>query len=277
MKGLKRILRRDQEGSRRTQGQAVADSPQSDPPRATEDATASETGGLVSEKDLEETFPVGIHSWVEPSEPVIDICFVHGLSGNYKSTWTHPSTDTPWPKTLIEEEFPDLRARIVSYGYDAYCVRRHGVVSTNRLEDHAVNFMHAINNDRDKHGTRESPLIVIAHSLGGLVTKLAILKSRDSPEPEERNLYKHLEGILFMGTPHKGAWTASLAKAPLHILGIVKSTNASLLRVLQVGDSQLLEVHSSFMQLRRRLENTAQEASDRKEIRIKCFREELPT
>lgn len=81
----------------------------------------------------------------ECPDATVDICFVHGLTGNRNSTWTAHGQSTPWPKTLLPPEFS--RARILTYGYDAYIVRK-SVAGSNCLIDHATNFLNDLTTDR---------------------------------------------------------------------------------------------------------------------------------
>ncbi|KAM4066692.1 SesB [Hirsutella rhossiliensis] len=155
----------------------------------------------------------------------MDICFVHGLTG-----------------TLLP---PKLRkARILTYGYDAYVVHK-SVASTNGL-------------------------IFVAHSLGGLVCKDAILLSRNNPEPHLRGIFDCIEGIVFMGTPHRGSWMADWAKIPASALGILKSTNKSLLKILETDDNYLQSAQDRFWSLIREQQRAG------RDLEITCFFEELP-
>lgn len=148
------------------------------------------------------SFPDGVKVLYDCSEATIDICFVHGLTGNRDSTWTAHGQSTPWPKTLLP---PNLsKARILTYGYDAYIVRK-SVTSSNRLIDHATNLLNDLTTDRACCNASSRPLIFIAHSLGGLVYKEAALLSRNNPDAHLRGIFDHTKGIIFMGTPHKGS------------------------------------------------------------------------
>jgi pimeloyl-ACP methyl ester carboxylesterase len=145
---------------------------------------------------------------------------------------------------------------------------RKETAGSNRLIDHATNLLHDLTRERAEWSSR--PLIFVAHSLGGLVCKMAILRSRNNPEVHLRGIFESTKGIIFMGTPHKGAWMADWAKIPVHALGLVKSTNKSLLDILQ-SDNQLLEsLQVEFSGMIREREK------DGKSIEVTCFFEELP-
>lgn len=82
------------------------------------------------------SFPDGVEVLHECPDATVDICFVHGLTGNRDSTWIAHGQSTPWPKTLLPLEFD--RARILTYGYDAYIVRKFAAWSINPPEEGAV-------------------------------------------------------------------------------------------------------------------------------------------
>jgi protein SERAC1 len=132
-------------------------------------------------------------------------CTVHGLTGNRDSTWTADGQKRPWTATLLPPKLSN--ARILTYGYDAY-VLRNSVASSNRLIDHATDLLNDLTTDRAYCNASYRPLIFITHSLGGLVSKEAILLSRNNPEAHLRAIFDCTKGIIFMGTPHKGSCTA---------------------------------------------------------------------
>ncbi|KAK8143516.1 hypothetical protein G3M48_007138 [Beauveria asiatica] len=213
------------------------------------------------------TFPDGVQVLHDCPDAGVDICFVHGLTGDRETTWTAQGQHIPWPGVLLPSELP--RARILTYGYDAYVVRR-SVASTNRLMDHATSLLNDLTADRAGRNASARPLIFVAHSLGGLVCKEAILLSRNNPGPHLRSIFDHVVGIIFMGTPHKGSWMANWAKIPASALGLVKSTNKSLLKILEADDQFLQSIQSRFWSMVRELREGG------RPFEVTCFFEGLP-
>ena len=121
-----------------------------------------------SPEKREKSFPVGIKELHKPKSAVVDLVFIHGLTGHRENTWTAKgSTSGPWPAVLLSEKIPN--ARILTFGYDALVVDWRGVVSNNRLGNHARNLAATLATHRENDETSDRPIIFIAHSLGGLV------------------------------------------------------------------------------------------------------------
>ncbi|KAK3353670.1 hypothetical protein B0T25DRAFT_219397 [Lasiosphaeria hispida] len=148
------------------------------------------------------SFPDGVKVLHDCPNATVDICFIHSLTGNRETTWTADGRDTPWPTTLLPPKLSS--ARILTYGYDAYVVQK-SAASTSRLIDHAANFLNDLTGDRRLNKALSRPLVFAAHSLGGLVCKQVILLSRNNPEYHLRDMFDCFKGIVFMGTPHRGA------------------------------------------------------------------------
>ena len=62
------------------------------------------------------------------------IVFVHGLTGNRETTWTHKQTQSFWPQTLLVRDLP--KARILTFGYDADIIGTLTPAGSNTLRDH---------------------------------------------------------------------------------------------------------------------------------------------
>lgn len=147
---------------------------------------------------------------------------------------------------------------------------RNPVASSNRLIDHATNLLADLTSDRAIHKATHRPLIFIAHSVGGIVCKEAVLQSRNNPEVHLRSVFNSLEGIIFMGTPHKGSWMAEWATIPASALGLVRSSNKSLLDIWDTNDQFLESIQLMFVAMLRELWESG------RNLQVTCFVEELP-
>jgi hypothetical protein len=47
------------------------------------------------------SFPDGVKVLRDSNDAIVDICFVHGWTGDRESTWTAHGQSTPWPKSLL--------------------------------------------------------------------------------------------------------------------------------------------------------------------------------
>lgn len=213
------------------------------------------------------SFPDGVKALHDCPDATVDICFIHGLTGDRESTWTADGQSAPWPKTLLPPKLE--KARILTYGYDAYIVRK-GVASSNRLIDYATNLLNDLTTDRVCCNALSRPIIFIAYSLGGLVCKQAVLLVRNNLETHLRGIFDCTKGIVFMGTPYRGAWMADWAKIPASALGLVKSINKSLLEMLRTDNQALELIQVSFWSMIRERQMANQPPE------VTCFFEELP-
>jgi protein SERAC1 len=106
--------------------------------------------------------------------------------------------------------------------------------------------------------------------MGGIVTKKALLQSRDSNQADITAIAANTRGIIFMGTPHYGSKYADVAACLLKIIKLVHSENSTFVDVLKVEGAVLQELDHSFHQLltKRLTAGTA--------IEVRCFFETLP-
>ncbi|KAJ9653414.1 hypothetical protein H2198_007412 [Neophaeococcomyces mojaviensis] len=207
---------------------------------------------------------ISVHGLTEvfsPSNPQVDVVFVHGLNGHPYNTWT-ADNGVFWPRDLLPQQLGDLRCRILTYGYDANVSAFTDGVGKDHIHHHAENLAARLVANRSVCASRttqgktnlsqmnnafERPIIFVVHSLGGLVTKQCLIYSRsiDHPSTEHlRSIYVSTYGILFMGTPHNGSDLAkwgtllqSIASAALprkffdsssHLVEALKTNNETL-------------------------------------------------
>ncbi|KAK5630106.1 hypothetical protein RRF57_005821 [Xylaria bambusicola] len=217
------------------------------------------------------SFPDGVKVWYECDDAVIDVCFIHGLSGNRDSTWTANGQPGPWPKLFLPDRLP--KARLLTFGYDAYIIRNGATraVGINSLADHARGLLHDLTNARASPNESSRGIIFVAHSLGGLVCKSAILLSRNNPENYLQDIFDRTLGFIFLGTPHQGAWMAHLGNIAVHTLGVFASTNTKLLEILKPQNDALIEIERAFRSMVRELREGG------RRLELMCFYEELKT
>jgi len=101
-------------------------------------ANTDGTEGVVEDMEvdkIDENDNYGIKILHNPSSAVVDIIFIHGLTGNAYSTWLHKSTHIHWPRDLTKDDIPD--ARVMTFGYDADVARLWGQVAQDGISGYA--------------------------------------------------------------------------------------------------------------------------------------------
>lgn len=176
-------------------------------------------------------YPIG----TQPKEHLIDVVFVHGLGGNYQTTWMlEQDRARSWPIWLAED-LPEARVWCAQYP-----AAPSGWVGRN-LRTLAASTSLLDRMDLNRLG--EKPIVFVCHSLGGLVTKQLLRTAFDlTATPEWRRIARATKGVVFLGTPHTGAGLANLianfAKALWLVGSLLRVTD--LLTELQ-RNSDLLE------------------------------------
>ncbi|KAI5838888.1 hypothetical protein DFP73DRAFT_563574 [Morchella snyderi] len=165
----------------------------------------------------------------DPKDPVIDIIAVTGLAGHAFGSWRSRVSSEMWLRDLLPKDMEDngYRARIFTYGYDT---KLNGSHSHAGVDHYSKQFLEAVKGARSRNPTR--PLILIGHSLGGLVIKEAMIESFGGSS-EIENTLRSCAGMLLFSVPHKG-----LAESGL-ICMVHSQPNENLVRDL-CGNSQFL-------------------------------------
>jgi hypothetical protein len=106
-----------------------------------------------------------------------------------------------WPQAWLPFD-PDFRnVRIHSYGYNSdWADRREDSMSIN---DFGVALIEDVHNCPTIRRDQDTRIVFIAHSMGGLVVKKAVITSKINPM--FRELGERIHALYFFGTPHRGA------------------------------------------------------------------------
>jgi pimeloyl-ACP methyl ester carboxylesterase len=162
------------------------------------------------------------------------VVFFHGLGGDAKRTWrASPDDSSFWPAWLAQ----DIEGlSVYSLGYEAPVSRWRG--SAMSLFDRGVGVLLRLLNEP---GLEQGPLVLIGHSLGGLVIKqllrtAEIYKHKDAPK-----FLSRVGSIVFLATPHTGAGLANLGDR-LRIFVRPSAATASLVR----NDPYLRDLNSWY-------------------------------
>ena len=108
-----------------------------------------------------------------------------------------------WPRDLLPSAAP--AARILTYGYEQNLDHPLGrTTSQSTIYDLGWDFLMSLAAQRHAHPDR--PLCFIAHSLGGIVAKETLRRSRacDIYRKDLHRIYLSTVGVIFFGTPHGG-------------------------------------------------------------------------
>ena len=150
------------------------------------------------------------------SDHLADVVFLHGLGGDAFKTWRHGNDQsTSWPHWLAEE-FPDVGIWLLGYAASP-TKRARGIrklISGDRDAGHAMPLPDRAREVVDlmvQNQLGNRPLLLIGHSLGGLLAKQILRRASDDTRDDHHCIFTNTKAVLFLGTPHQGASLASMA------------------------------------------------------------------
>ncbi|MCJ1387490.1 hypothetical protein MMC18_000333 [Xylographa bjoerkii] len=218
---------------------------------------------------------LGITPLADHGDPQFDYYFLHGLGGHAFETFAAPikknkhAEQKMWARDLLPERFKKagLHGRFSTLGYNANVASGAGSTT---IDSAATDLLHQLALDRPEDCQR--PIFFVAHSLGGLVVSKAMILALDDDNDhltvtDRLRLQGLVKGIIFMGTPFWGSFTATAISPFVSALDRVNPfpLNAGLVRNLRANSRDLALLVEHFSQVR--LHN---------EIDIKVFYESMP-
>ncbi|KAI1608488.1 hypothetical protein EDD36DRAFT_423386 [Exophiala viscosa] len=159
----------------------------------------------------------------------------------------HNEAGCYWPLDLLPVDFDNVR--VFTCGYNSNPTR--GVAGGNQMNisQHARNLLQRIKNTRTDCMGR--PIIFVAHSLGGILVKDAIIESaKYKHQPSLKDISDACTAIFFFGTPHRGSDAAKYGARMgmvLEILGF--EVNKTILEALRREGEKLSAVERDFNDL----------------------------
>lgn len=165
------------------------------------------------------------------------LVFIHGLDGDIRKTWMADpkNQDTLWPRWVGEE----IGCPVWLLGYGAALTRWKADATA--LPRQATAVIERLSNEPKLF---EGPLILIGHSLGGVVIKTALQHGISRDVERHRELARNIKGIAFVGTPHFGSKLATIA-AWAHFMRANPQVSD-----LRLNDAHLETLNQYFLKLR---------------------------
>ena len=169
------------------------------------------------------------------SIPRQSIVFVHGLNpkgleDHARRTWTYSAAGNNvfWPDALLRESIPS--ARIILFAYNS-CVGTNG--SNTPVHSHAETLLNRLNLIRQQDSEKHRRLIFVAHSMGGLLVKQALVEA-GIHSSNYGCIRVSTRGLVFFATPHAGGNLAGLADVAANFASAMTgSAKNSLLKTLK--------------------------------------------
>ncbi|KAI5811817.1 hypothetical protein BZA77DRAFT_270912, partial [Pyronema omphalodes] len=164
-----------------------------------------------------------------------DIIAVTGLSAHAFGSWKSPDrADRMWLRDYLRLEFSDIR--VFTWGY--YSSIRNEK-STTFITALSRNFLEDVKQVRE-HETVSRPLILIGHSLGGLVLQKALVDASKGNSTNDKSFHRSCIGLIFFGVPHQG-----LNPKSIEMLA-EGNENKHFLRDISTSSQYLVELESDF-------------------------------
>ncbi|KAK7959701.1 uncharacterized protein PG986_004555 [Apiospora aurea] len=189
--------------------------------------------------------PDGLRLLHSSPEPLVDIVFVHGLRGGSIKTWR--KGDDPqffWPQFWLPVERGFYNVNIHSFGYESdWASTKSSILNVHdfgrALLEALRNSPHIRGNDGERLTAEQGPIILVGHSMGGLVIKKAYILAQDVPDLRSR-----IQSIFFLATPHRGSDYAATLNKILTVSGILSSRDY--IRDLTSGSTSAQLINEDF-------------------------------
>jgi triacylglycerol esterase/lipase EstA (alpha/beta hydrolase family) len=167
---------------------------------------------------------------VDDTEAEVDIIAVHGLDPldnplHAMKTWS-ASNGKLWLTDFLPERNPHIR--VLLYGYNSSAVFGASAAGVNGAAENLLNYLRI-----ERKQDQKRPIVWVAHSLGGIVVKKAIVNAYVSGS-HYKSIHDTTRGVIFFGTPHQGGRGATfgdhLAKICRVVSGDVRNNIMEALR-----------------------------------------------
>ncbi|KAL2816120.1 hypothetical protein BJX63DRAFT_430412 [Aspergillus granulosus] len=177
-------------------------------------------------------------------EPKIDIIAIHGLNPKNKERHAERTWELDgklWLRDFLPKHLP--QARIFLFGYNSSVSIQS---SSAGVREQAQNLLSRLLLERQDCHSR--PIIFIAHSLGGIVVKEALVQAKLGAIYDSIRTATY--GIAFFGTPHRGSHLAKMGETVAKaVRAFLRTPNNTFINALKENDLYANELSANFQQL----------------------------
>lgn len=146
-----------------------------------------------------------------------------------------------WPKDWLPKDISNLRILGVNYWSSLSEWLERCPLQTADIATRASDMVPALIDARV--GGKETPVVWLAHSMGGLIVKQVLVEASQSDQQPLKKLAENTKAVLFFSTPHKGSSMATMPRAAAAVLWPSNDV-----RQLQENSPTLLNLHKAFIQ-----------------------------
>ncbi|KAI1211597.1 uncharacterized protein F4807DRAFT_450786 [Annulohypoxylon truncatum] len=177
----------------------------------------------------------GLTALYDPPSHAADCIAISGLASHPFGSWQPKgqSKSFMWIRDALPKSLPNVRP--ILYGYDSTLVKSHSFQSTFDLALALINQLKA----NGWVSPTCKPLAFLAHSLGGIILKQALvslagMNERDSP------ILRVMKGAVFFGVPNLGMEQSHLEAV------VVGQANTELIQTLSPKSPYLFQLDKQF-------------------------------
>ncbi|XXH04158.1 Peptide chain release factor 1, mitochondrial [Hypoxylon texense] len=140
----------------------------------------------------------------------VDLIAISGLGGHAFGSFKERRGEHMWlrdalPHHITGDGSNNPIARVMIYGYDSSLQQSNSFQNLDDIGNSFLNSLIVLANS-----TTFRPIVIIAHSLGGLVVKQFLISLSKTKGDDHQRLYQAVYGIVFFGVPHHGMEISSL-------------------------------------------------------------------
>lgn len=168
----------------------------------------------------------------------IDICAVHGMDGHAFDTWM--AGKKMWLRDHLPNEFP--KSRIMTFGYNSNLTDIKSI--NNNLPNFADALIEKLKYIRTSNEEQRRPVLLICHSMGGLVGRLAVTRHwrwQGKGVKYASTKFGHY-GLLFLSTPHFGSDMANISEFFLNVASSAFGVRRKLVEELKTSNPSVQDV-----------------------------------